>query len=665
MKKLFLFTAAVIIVTSLHSQFVYDYVKAADDYFMKADYNSAAEYYEKYLNVNKAVNEDEFKPYTPQNSSKKKATSATTKDQALYRLAESYRLLNYPSKAAPYYKRIIDGGMGEFPLAKYHYGTQLRALEKYPEAEQQFKGFLDGYSNNDEYRKNAERELKNLQFIQAQLKKKDLKYYTVNKAPGELNKTGASYAPVWLNKNTLLFTSTRPVDSSAKNMYSNRVFEAVYTEGSVKEINTASLPQDKDIQQGVVSITPDGNTMFLTRWGITGNKKESSIFSSRRTGDGWSNPEKLNSSINTSDANTQQPFVTTDGKYLLFSSNRKDGQGGYDLWYAPLSNGNPGTPVNMGNLINTPYDEQAPSYHEASKSLVFSTNGRIGMGGYDFFQSTGSMGNWTEPVNLGYPVNSVKDDIYFTTRGSAKNMLEDVLLSSDRDAACCLELFSLKKIMMPKQISGTVVSCETRKPIAGATVYFVNPVDNTTMMIKTTGADGSYAIVLDEFQPLKAVANFPGYVEGSISFNTPGDAEAIKLDNPSICLDQVFPPPIGTVEVIDNIYFEYDKADLNVESYASLDKLANKLLKNPDAVLEIGGHTDSKGKDNYNQVLSEARAQSCVDYLISKGVRPEQLSAKGYGEQIPIAPNQNDDGSDNPEGRAKNRRTEFKVLESK
>ena len=180
-------------------------------------------------------------------------------------------------------------------------------------------------------------------------------------------------------------------------------------------------------------------------------------------------PRNWMTTINADGYNTQQPFVTPDGKYLLFSSNRNGGQGGYDLWYAPLENGKPGTPQNMGAVINTSYDEQAPSYHEASGSLIFSSNGRVGMGGYDFFQSKGSMGNWGEPENLGYPVNSVKDDIYFTSRGPAKNILEDVVLSSDRDAACCLELFSLKKIRPLKRISGRIISCDPSKPLAVAT----------------------------------------------------------------------------------------------------------------------------------------------------------------------------------------------------
>ncbi len=663
MKKLFLATAVLFAVSSLKAQFVYDYVNAADEYFAKGDYASAAEYYEKYFDDSKAAGKDEFKPYTPQNASKKKATSATTKEQAVYKLAESYRMLNYPSKAEPWYKKAMDMGKGQFPLAEYHYAAQLRALGKYAEAEQHFKSFLAGYSTNDEYRKNAERELKNLAFIQAQLKKKDLKYYTVNKAPGELNSTGASYAPAWLNASTLLFTSTRPLDSATKNnKYTNRVFQAVYAGGNLSGINKASLPQDKDIQQGVVAVTPDGNTMFLTRWGISGSKKESSLYSCTRSGDGWSTPVMLDASINAAGANTQQPFVTTDGKYLLFSSNRPGGQGGYDIWYAPLENGKPGTPVNMGTVINTAYDEQAPSYHAESKSLVFSSNGRVGMGGYDFFQSRGSMGNWSEPVNLGYPVNSVKDDIYFTSRGPANNMLEEVMLSSDRDAACCLELFYLKKLRPLRQISGRVVSCDPSKPLSGATVSIVDTINNKTVYTKSVGPDGSYSFTLEDYQPLKVKADAEGYISNAVHVGTPADMEDESMRYPDLCLLPV-PPKVDETFVVENVYYDFNKAELKPESFPALDEIVRMLNYYPAMVIELSAHTDSKGSDAYNMKLSEARAQSVVNYLISKGIATERLVPKGYGETQPIEPN-TVDGKDNPAGREKNRRTEFKVLKN-
>lgn len=664
MKKVFTTAAVLLVAICLQAQFVYDYLKAADTYFQKGDYASAAEYYEKYFGSDKGKDQKEFKPYAPQNGSKKTVAAVTSREQAVYRLAECYRLLNYPVKAEPRYKEAMDMNKAQFPLALYHYAAQQRALAKYAEAEQNFKTFLAEYTTNDEYRSNAERELKNLQFIQVQLKKRDLKYYTVNKAPAELNTTGASYAPAWLNASTLLFTSTRPLDSSVKNKtYTNRVYQASYSEGALAGINKTNLPQDKELQQGVVSVTPDGNTLFLTRWSINGKVKSSSLYTSTRSGDSWSEPVKLDATINAAGANTQQPFVTPDGKYLLFASDRSGGQGGFDIWYAPLANGNPGAPANLGAGINTSMDEQAPSYHEASQSLVFSSNGRVGMGGYDFFQSKGTVGsNFAEPVNFGYPVNSVKDDIYFTSRGPAKNILEDVMLSSDREAACCLELFYLKKIRPLKQISGRVVSCDPSKPLTGATVSVVDTINNKTVFTKALGADGSYAFTLEDHQPLKVKADATGYISNAIHVGTPADIEDEGMVYPELCLLPE-PPKVNETFVVENVYYDYDKADLKPESFPALDEIVRMLNTYPNMVIELSAHTDSKGTDKYNLKLSDARAKSVVDYLVSKGIAAERLTAKGYGESQPIEPNEVN-GKDNPTGREKNRRTEFKVLKN-
>jgi len=428
------------------------------------------------------------------------------------------------------------------------------------------------------------------------------------------------------------------------------------------EVKPLPLPQANAMHQGVVSLTPNGNTLFLTRWTIVGGKKVSGIYSSSKTGNGWSEPVLLDSFINATGASTQQPFVMPGGKYLLYASDKTGGYGGFDLWYAELDeNGKPLRTANMGEVINTASDEQAPYYHAPSAMLIFSGNGRVGMGGYDFFYSKGSMEKWAAPVNFGYPVNSVKDDIYLVSKGSARNVLEDVWLSSDREAVCCLELFFLKKVLPRKQVSGQVVSCDDKTPLPGVTISILDTIQNKVVYTQTTAGDGNYSFTLDEFQPLKAVATISGYGNGSLPFYTPPDEEAETLINPAICLVKDV-PPVEEAVVMDNVYYDFDKATLKSASHASLDKLVALLNEHPDIVIELSAHTDNIGNETYNQRLSEARAQSCVNYLISKGIDKNRLQAKGYGSTQPIAPNTKEDGSDNSEGRQMNRRTEFKVL---
>ena len=314
------------------------------------------------------------------------------------------------------------------------------------------------------------------------------------------------------------------------------------------------------------------------------------------------------------------------------------------------------------SLVNiaTLYDEQAPYYHNASGTLVFSTNGRIGMGGYDFFSSQGVPGKWAEPVNFGHPVNSVKDDIYFTSKGTARNILENIYFSSDRSAECCLELFTLSKVKPLTVVSGMVVSCNGNVPIGGATVNIVDTVANKTLFTKTTGPDGRYSVEMDEVIPLKAVATAEGYLPNAVHFIKPS-VDDIILNNPTICLFEQ-PKTEGGAVTVDNIYYDFNKASLREESYPVLDQLVSMMNENKEMKLEIGAHTDSKGTDAYNLKLSDARAKSVIDYLISKGVNTERLVSKGYGETNPVAENTNADGSDNPDGRQKNRRTEFKII---
>ncbi len=668
MKKLFLTSLVLLSYASVDAQFAFDYLRAADDYYRKGDYFSATQYYEKYLDAGKSRNSlQTWNPYNVHNpganASKKERVEMSTRQEAVYNLAQSYRLLNYPAKAEPAYREAAEFDKALFPFARYWHATTLRALEKFPEAELAFTTFLNEYTVIDKYSSGAKKEIANLKFIQVQMKRPDLSLFSVVKASGD---TGALYAPVAMPDNTIYFTSTMADASAPKNnVHKNRVYEAVYSEGEIRSISRIALPEEKDIHQGVIAVTPDHNTLFLTRW-ITGKaKKSAAIYTSLRIGKQWGIPMLADATINVEGANNQQPFVSPDGKYLLFSSDRPGGYGGFDLWYAEIdASGNPSNLKNMGSNINTADDEQAPFYHIPSKSLIFSSNGRTGMGGYDFFQSKGTVDNLAVPVNFGYPVNSVKDDIYFTSRSGSKNVLQNALISSDRSAACCLQLFSVNKQNVKKQISGIVVSCEGKTPIVGASVNVVDPKTNSIVFSKTTDMNGRYYFTLDEFQDLKATASFGGFTEGSLQIKIPSDEELVNLVAPELCLVPVTLPPVDVPIVLNNVYYEFDKWDLKPASYPELDKLVTLLEDNPTARIELSAHTDSKGSDEYNNRLSERRAESVVNYLISKGIDKSRLEIKGYGETVPVAPNTNEDGSDNPEGREKNRRTEFKVLKN-
>lgn len=671
MRKLFFLTLTVLSFSILHAQVVYDYLKAADDYYNKGNFVSAAEYYEKYLGNNKKIKGEEYDPYTVSSLSKQQKAAVSSKQQAIYKLAECYRNLNWHVKAEPFYAKAASFDKAQFPLANYWYGKTLRALEKFDAADSVLTAFSNSYTEKNDYSEDATREINNLKFIKQQLKKTDSKLYTVTKSSSAVNAEGTNYAPVRVN-NTVYFTSSRADNSAPKNnTHNNRIYEAVYTDGVVATVTKTSIAQPATEHQGIISLTPDGKTMFLTRWTVNGKEKKTSIFSSKNVNGSWVEPVALDATINAPESNTQEPFVMPDGKHLLFASNRANGIGGLDLWSADLdASGNvvAGTAKNLGGVINTKYDERTPFYHNASKTLVFSSNGNVGMGGFDFFASKGNLEAWSNPVNMGAPLNSVKDDMYFTSNGKANNILGDVIFSSDRGNECCLELYTLSKFRPLKQLNGIVVDCETKQPILGARVEVTNT-SNKVLASKTTGVDGKYSFTLEDFEAVKSYAVAEGFHPNTVETSAITDDNIEYQTLNVLCLNKipVDTPKVqvlgeDTVVVMNNILFEFNKADVLPESFAAIDKqILEPLQKYTTMAVEISGHTDGKGDDKLNQKLSEARANAVKAYLVSKGIAADRITTVGYGKTKPIAPNEID-GKDNPEGRKLNRRTEFRVL---
>lgn len=660
MKKTLLICSLFFSSHALMAQVNYEYAKAADNYYSKGDYYSAIKYYELALGKTKAkAKSTGFNPYSTGRStvsSKKATTPVSDQEQALYHLAESYRKLHYHEKALPYYQELLKND--KFPLAKYHYATTLRAMQKNDEAEQALQEFINGYAENDYVKESAKRELQSLQYQKNQWQTVDMSEYNVNKVEG-LADTGGWYAPVWID-NTVYYTSTKPEEGAKRTQVNNnRVYQANYTDGKFSPSEKMGLPEDFDIHQGVVSFSPDRSKVIFTRWTIGNGLKSSALYMSKYKDGKWMNPIALPEAINTPGYNTQQAFWMSDGKTILFSSDMPGGYGGFDLWMSTLDElDNATAPVNLGSTINTANDEQAPYYHDASQTLVFSSNGRVGMGGMDFYYVKGRPGAWGEVINFGAPLNSPKDDIYFATKGSGDNILENVLFSSDRDASCCLEIFALQRTIINRYVKGVIVDCDSKAPIAGAKVVLI---DDKGAQLGATNAssDGSYNFQINSYGNYKVIASHEGYVTNEIKFGAPEDKSVSSLMNPDLCLDAIV---VEKPVVVNNVYYDFNDAKLRPESYPELDKLVAMFEANPNIKVEISAHTDSKGSKAYNQRLSDARAKSVVDYLISKGVKRENLIAKGYGSTKPVADNTNPDGSDNPEGRQMNRRTEFKVI---
>lgn len=642
-----------------NAQYVMDYKRTADNYFETRDYYSAAQYYNRALGSFKGAS-PEVKPYLPEKMAPRKGRKFKDHEQMMFRLAESYRMYFDYGNAEKTYAEVLamPNASTMFPLARFWYGVTLRANAKYDEALSQFQQFKQEYKVLDDYSNRVNLEIACCEFASNEMKKPSR--FEVTKMAGNINQGGANYAAAQPDRGTLYFTSSRldQAELEKKNSpFVNNIYEAVAGENdSYSGEKKAQIPVAKGFDQGTPAFSPDGNTLYLTRWTTKDGVKLATIFSSSKQGDTWAEPKPLDAGVNVAGYSSKEPFVTPDGKYLVFASNRPGGMGKFDLWFSTIVDGRIGTAQNMGTTINTKDEEQAPFYDAKAKVLVFSTDGRIGFGGLDFFQSKGEFGNWTVPENMGTPLNSQKDDVYYASADSDLGMRKGYI-SSDRASVCCLEIYSVKR--KSKMLVGMVLDCETRQPLSGARVTLLDTINNKIIDQQTIDASGLYTFEVEVKKRYKVLVEKENYFSKGMQVSTNPLENMDTLMSPSLCLNRY---EIGKAIILKDIFYDYNKADLRQQSLVVLDTLYQIMIDNPAITIELSAHTDSKGTDAYNLKLSEARAQSCVNYLISKGIARSRLESKGYGESKPIAPNNLPNGKDNPDGRQLNRRTEFKVL---
>jgi outer membrane protein OmpA-like peptidoglycan-associated protein len=625
-------------------------LKTADDYYSKGDYYAASQLFEKVLSADVAK-KTEYNPYT-NNRVKGGAPDATQKAQAQYKLAESYYMLHQYAKAEPHFKASSDAGNAN---ATYYYAKTLQYNNKLAEAAAAYTKFVGLSGTDAEKKAEANKQLKSIEFAKAQMARTDLARYTIAKAA--LNSEGATYAPADM-AGQLVFTSTRPdAEYNKTKPNTNKVYRIV--DGSKAEM--LGLPADPNMEQGVTSFY--NNYIYFTKWQLVDVKKKAGIYKSEKSGANWGAPVLLATSVNATGASSSQPFVTTDGKWLLFSSDMPGGMGQKDIWAVALdASGNPtGAPFNVKG-INSAGDDEAPFYHQASKTLVFASNGHAGMGGYDLFSSKGEINATLQaPVNMGYPANSVKDDIYYMST-DPKSIWSKAYLSSDRNSECCLDLYTFNKQRVKKNIGGSVVDCKDGRPVSGVAIV-ARDEKGAQVYSGQTDANGKFSFVMDEFKSVETSLKAEGYEAASLRLNIAADDELEALTTAPLCINKEKPKPVevNKVVVLSNVQYDFGKSTLSKKSYPVFDTLINWMQEYPGMKIELSSHTDDVGSDSYNQKLSEARAASCVEYLVSKGISRDRIVSKGYGESMPVAPNKFG-GKDNPEGRKLNRRTEFKVL---
>lgn len=674
-KKISLLVAVAFASNISFSQYIKDYRLEADKYYNKGDWQTAASLYEKFLTEKKGPrgNNDDFNPYAvettiPANSSKNGKPAEVPKKVSIklinYRIAECYRQLNNFKKAEPWLEKVVSIDKASYPTSQYNYAICLRALQKFEEAEKQMSQFVEGYSSDDVIKKNAVNELANLKFINAQLKSNEQKLYVVNKMPDNINTTehGSNTAP-FVSNNNLYFTSSRVdtvvVGKKKKAKYQNKLF--TINNNQAEKVN---FPNPKDFHQGAFTFSADGKTTYFSRWELNDlEAKTAKIYKSTQNADGsWTEPEKVIGDINVDGYISKQPMLTLDGKQLMYASNKPGGQGGFDIWVAPIEGDKIGTSKNIGTPVNTADNEITPFYHAPSKQLVFANEGRVGLGGYDLFSAKGDFENgFAEPKNLGYPVNSQKNDEYFFNNDD-KFLLKNFYISSDRASECCLELFSANKVIK-KWIKGKVVDSKTGAPLSDVVI---NITDEKGNKVPTTRTDknGIYFFESNPYDYLNANANKENYetsatrITGDFNIDT-----LVRADWSLTPIPPPPPPPIITEEKPLIVRFEFNKSEITKEFESYLDTLAAMMARDVDMRVEIGGHSDQIGTEKYNLVLSEKRANAAKAYMVEKyKTDAERLTTKGYGKCCPIEQEKDENGKDKPESRKLNRRLEFKLM---
>ncbi len=561
---------------------------------------------------------------------------------------------DYPNAVVSYKKAIaIDSVI--FPPAFYIMANLYFEMENYSEAKANYIKYL-GFSPKIQAELKRSSENLILCDFRERMMQNPVPFNPVNIGPN-VNSSGYEYInAVSLDEGQLFFTR-KGADPRSDESF----FRSVSARSSLGQLNWSpaieiGAPINTPGNEGALCVSPDGMTIIITACSRRDSYGSCDLYSSHRIGNNWSEPENLGPLVNTTSWESQ-PCLAADGRTLFFVSTRRGGYGGSDIYKSTLKkDGYWSTPVNLGDVINTSADEMSPFIHPDGRTLYLSSRGHAGMGGADLFVSRmNSDSTWQKPENIGYPVNTKRDEINLIINAKGS----EAFISAERDNGygnTDIYRFEMPQQSRPTSVSyvnGKVYDKITLHPLA-ASFELIDMQNNTIVVSSVSDQEsGEFMMSLPEDKDYALNVSCKGYLFYSMNFSLKNGHDA---DNPVRLNVPMQAMAVGEKVVLRNIFFETDKYDLLSDSKAELGKLIEFLAKNPGMRIEIGGHTDTEGSDTHNMTLSQNRAKAVFDYLVSNGVIADKLTYKGYGESMPMESN------DTPEGRANNRRTEFKVI---
>jgi outer membrane protein OmpA-like peptidoglycan-associated protein len=648
-------------VSAVYGQTEKRLLKEAEDAYNAGDKNNALNFYLKALEKN---------PQNPQTN---------------YKIGVLYLEMIYKHRALPYLEKafVLDPKVSHqihknLGLA-YHYNHMWdKAIEHYELAKKHMK-------HDDPFFHKIDRKIYECKNGK-ELVENPVDAKIVNIGPS-INTKYPEFAPVIsADESVMIFTSRREGSTGGKLDEAGEYYEDIYfTEkqkngewGPPQSIGANINTEGHDASIG---LSVDGKELFIYK----DNNNGDIYYCKLKKDEGWSKPANISDNINTKHGETSV-CISPDGTTIFFTSDKDGGYGGFDIYMSKLEkNGKWGKAVNLGPVINTSENEESPFLDFDGKTLHFSSRAHKGMGGYDIFKSVydSTTNKWSEPENLGYPINTADDDIYFVLSGDGRHgyyasVREDGYGEKDIYMIIMPERKDYKELVqkMEKILNKEIVKKEEIKPVEvkkepvfvkgrvydlksnasiSAKVQLLDLKGKVLLQVET-GDDGLYQfeVTADTERKLAVTAQKDGYGLITKNFTAPASGpEKVVIDR-DLGLGKL---ELGARFILRNIYYDFDKADLKPESVNELNKLLKLLKDNPNMTVRIGSHTDSKGSNEYNIALSNRRAQSVVNWLVKNGIDKSRLEYKGYGEEQPIASN-----DDEEEGRELNRRTEFEVI---
>ena len=640
-------------------------------------------------------------------------------EKAMEGLTIGYRIGNHREKKAP-----LDV-IAQLGIA-YHQNYEFeKAVDKF----EFYSNFLA--ENNWDDKRYINRQIRMAKYAKS-LKDNpvDIDIVPVN----EVNSTSAEYRPKLNAEETIMyFTSRRAVGSNSKKDDNGEYYEDIYISEKHHDVWTDPVLVNDVINtqenSSCLYLSPDAQKMYLYMYNTDKTKGPlgGKIFQSKLVGQKWTEPEYLDNTINSKYRETDAS-LDIYGNIAFFTSDREGGFGGRDIWMMKkLPNGEWAEAQNLGETINTEYDEEGAYLHPDGKTLYFSSKGHKVMGGFDFFKSELRVdGTWSIPENLGYPINTVGDDLFFfpsvngkrayfsSYRGDGLGNYDlyriNLVKESERDLAVykgvvkdssgnvvkdlIISIFDENRddkygIYRPNELTGRFLFI-LQPGHEYEIVYELNNISTSDSIVVPSDPVGivEYTKVVtvgSEEITLSAGVVVDGDIVSIAMLEESNDIPILSLNNNESTNEEivdnssetiknptetkpdpvVFEPPTGETHInfYDNIYFKFESAELSNNVTSQLDKLLSYLNNNPKVQINAIGHTDSKGADIYNKKLSIIRANAVKTYLTNRGVDFHRIHAFGEGEDNPVAENYNPDGSDNPVGREANRRVEIQIIE--